>query len=262
MTTASAGRSRCMHRGWSATLALLACMVLTLGTAQVATADAIVAPASAGKTAWPSLSAQQQQALQPLQKDWASLSADRQQKWLEVAARMPIMTDDERERVRERMAEWARMTPAQRGQARLQFQEVRQLPSEDRQARWEAYLALSDRERASLAGQARSVVAQEPTVPTGKPPVAPLGSAKTNTVAPPTQQVTARKTVAPTVVQIRPGATTQLVSRPSSPPAHHQPGLPKIAATANFVDPLTLLPRRGPQAAAMASSSSDSSPQP
>jgi hypothetical protein len=36
----------------------------------------------------------------------------------------------------------------------------------------------------------------------------------------------------------------------AQPPAHQQTGLPKIAATPGFVDPVTLLPRRGPQGAA------------
>ena len=215
-----------------------------------------VAPASAGRVAWASLSAQQKHALQPLQRDWSSLTPDRQQKWLEVAARMPIMTNDERDRVRERMAEWARMTPAQRGQARLQFQEARQWTSEDRQARWEAYLALSDDERTALAGQAkRSGEAASQSGSRANP--APMGQTKKNTVTSPPHQLATPKTVGPTVVQIRPGATTQLVSRTNSPPAHHQPGLPKIAATGNFVDPLTLLPKRGPQAAAMAASADE-----
>ncbi len=169
---------------------------------------------------------------------------------------MPIMTDEERERVRERMAEWARMTPAQRGQARLQFQEARQWTSEDRQARWEAYLALSDDERTALAGQAKRS-GEAASQPSSRMTAAPMGQTKKNTVTAPTHQLATPKTVGPTVVQIRPGATTQLVSRTNSPPAHHQPGLPKIAATGNFVDPLTLLPKRGPQAAAMAASADE-----
>lgn len=213
------------------------------------------AAASPSKITWASLSAAERQALQPLQKDWHTLTADRQKKWLEVAARMPIMSDEERGRVRERMAEWARMTPAQRAQARLQFQEFRQWPSEDRQARWEAYLALSDTERAQLAGQAQRGGAAKNTAVTEREPHSARSEPKTNLINTPSQVVSTKKSVAPTVVQIKPGATTQLISRTVSPPPHHQPGLPKIAATANFVDPQTLLPKRGPQAAAMAVSS-------
>ena len=135
--------------------AALACSGLAAGQTKAPTTNNAVAPSSPGQITWASLSGPQKRDLQPLQKDWASLTTDRQQKWLEVAARMPIMTDDERERVRERMFEWARLSPSQRGQARLQFQEVRQWPTEDRQARWEAYLALSDDERTALVGQAQ-----------------------------------------------------------------------------------------------------------
>jgi hypothetical protein len=52
-------------------------------------------------------------------------------------------------------------------------------------------------------------------------------------------------------VQAKPGATTTLMSQRALPPAHHQPGLPKIAATEGFVDHSTLLPQRGPQGAAV-----------
>jgi hypothetical protein len=204
---------------------------------------------------WASLSAAERQALQTLQKDWHTLTADGQKKWLEVAARMPIMSDDERSRVRERMAEWARMTSSQRAQARLQFQEFRQWPSEDRQARWEAYLALSEAERARLAGQAQRSGTAKPAATTERESATLRSEPKTNLINTPSQGTSAKKSVAPTVVQIKPGATTQLISRTVSPPPHHQPGLPKIAATSNFVDPQTLLPKRGPQAAAMAVSS-------
>jgi hypothetical protein len=56
--------------------------------------------------------------------------------------------------------------------------------------------------------------------------------------------------VAPTVVQARPGASTNLVSKQPTPPLQLQTGLPKITATPGFVDSQTLLPRRGPQGAA------------
>ncbi|MFM7848327.1 MAG: DUF3106 domain-containing protein [Rubrivivax sp.] len=244
---------RCIH------LLLLAGMVgpgAVLAQSKPAAPSTPSVPSSAGQWAWATLTLQQRRDLQPLQKEWASLTADRQQKWLEVAARMPMMSDDERERIRERMTEWARLSPAQRGQARLQFQEARQWPSEDRQARWEAYLALSDDERTAWAGQAQRP--HRPTIPEGgKPSVSAPVVQKQNSVVATAQGLSTPKTVAPTVVQIKPGATTLLVSRTNAPPAHHQPGLPKIAATTSFVDPLTLLPRRGPQAAAMAASASE-----
>ena len=241
--------------------AALACSGLATGQTKAPATNHPAAPSSPGQVAWASLSSPQKRDLQPLQKEWASLTADRQQKWLEVAARMPIMTDDERERVRERMFEWARLSPSQRGQARLQFQEVRQWPTEDRQARWEAYLALSDDERTALVGQAQRGSAQA-VAASGRLSASAPDVQKKNTVIAPAQGLTTHKTVGPTVVQIKPGATTQLVSRTNASPAHHQPGMPKVAATAHFVDPLTLLPKRGPQAAAMAGSTGGLTPPP
>ena len=49
-------------------------------------------------------------------------------------------------------------------------------------------------------------------------------------------------------VEVRPGATTTLLNRRATPPAHQHDGQPKIAADANHVDRTTLLPKRGPQA--------------
>ena len=53
--------------------------------------------------------------------------------------------------------------------------------------------------------------------------------------------------------QARPGATTTPMTTRAAPPLHQQAGLPKIAATPTFVNPATLLPKRGPQGAAVRS---------
>ena len=70
----------------------------------------------------------------------------------------------------------------------------------------------------------------------------------------PPVHLAAVKPVAPTLVQAKPGATTSLISAKPAQTLHQQPGLPKIAATAGFVNPNTLLPRRGPQGAAIQAS--------
>lgn len=191
---------------------------------------------------WGVLSPAQKAFLAPLERDWPSIDADRKRKWLEVAVRVQVMPTAERERMQLRMAEWARLSPAQRGQARLQFQEFQQLAPQDRNARWEAYQALPSADREALAARGK------PSASAAAASMPPSG--KRNVVSPTAATPPARP-VTPTVVQAKPGATTSLVSKQGSPPAHHQPGMPKIAATRGFVDPATLLPRRGPQGAAV-----------
>jgi len=208
-------------------------------------------PAEKGR-AWTNLSANEQQALSPLKRDWAQLDPPRQRKWLEVASRFPAMPAEERSRIQDRMTQWAAMTPAQRSSARLQFQEARQLSPDERQTKWDAYQALPDDKRRELAQRAKSEVKLEAkpavklgTVQPGLAASADVG--KSNLV---NSQTPAARAVAPTVVQAKPGATTTTIAVRPSPPPHHQAGLPKIAATPEFVDPATLLPKRGAQAAA------------
>lgn len=197
---------------------------------------------------WTSLSRAQKSVLAPLQRDWATIDPARKQKWLEVARRFPTMPEAERQRIQERMAEWARMTPSERGRARLQFQETRQLSPEDRQARWEAYRALPEDERQALAQKAKKPPPPKAAASSGSPEGRTAeASPKRNVVTP--QRQAPVKTVAPTLVQAKPGATTSLLTAKNPPPAHQQSGLPKIAATNDFVDPNTLLPQRGPQGA-------------
>jgi hypothetical protein len=182
-----------------------------------------------------------------LQKDWPSLDAQRRQKWLEVASRFGSLPVEEQGRIRERMVEWARMTPAQRAGARLVFQEARRLPADERKARWEAYRALPPEERQALAQRAGPAARVAPALARTETRT-PSAPAKRNLVQ--TNPGQAPKAVTPTVQQARPGATTTPMATRATPPLHQQTGLPKIAATPLFVDPATLLPRRGPQGAA------------
>jgi len=208
-------------------------------------------PSRAEPPAWESLTAAQKQALAPLQRDWPTIDLSRKEKWLEVAARFPAMPADERRLLQDRMAAWARLTPADRARARLQFQETRQLPAEEKQARWQAYQALSEDERQTLAQRARPPARSSSGADGGSRSSAAIdyGTAKNNLVVPiPAPRA---RSVSPSLVNARPGATTTTVTTRAKPPAHHQPGLPKIAATQGFVDQTTLLPQRGPQGAAV-----------
>jgi hypothetical protein len=227
---------------------LLAALLGVAGAVALAQPGHSVADASG--PAWSSLSTQQRQVLAPLERDWTSLDASRRAKWVEVANRFPSMPDAERQRVQERMAAWARMSPAERGRARLNFQEAKQLTPEMRQQRWEAYQALPDERRRELAERAKPTVEAARNAPA---PVAPLTAAQPKAAVTLPRSAASGplvKPVAPTIVQAKPGATTTLMTRPPSPPAHQQPGEPKIAVTPDQVNRTTLLPRRGPQAAA------------
>lgn len=255
-----------MIRTARALLRTLALGLTLAGAAACAQAQTDSAPT------WASLTPAQKQALAPLQREWATIDANRKQKWIEVAGRFPTLPAEERERIRDRMAAWAALSPAERARARQQFQEARQIPAEDRKSRWEAYRALPEEERRQLAAQAKPAQGARPS---GSPAAGAAAgrtagatganrsgvraeresvtaiAAKRNVVTPTTTQ--RPRPVAPTVVQARPGATTMTMAQTPSPPAHHQPGLPKIVATPGFVDPATLLPQRGPQGAAMRS---------
>lgn len=195
-------------------------------------------------TAWASLTPAQRAALQPLQRDWSRIEPARQQKWLEVANRFPSLPADEQQRMQQRMADWSRLTPEERGKARLNYRQTRQLTPEELQARWQAYQALPADQKRRLAERGEA-----PPNPARKPErSAAQSSNKSNIVVSP--RAAPVRTVAPTLVQARPGATTKLLSKPSTPPLHQQHGLPKIAATPGFVDASTLLPQRGAQGAA------------
>lgn len=210
------------------------------------------AAADAGGPDWASLTAQQRAALAPLQRDWAKLDATRRAKWLEVAARFPGMPAEEQQRVQVRMTEWARMTPAERGRARLSFQESKQLTGPQKQQRWEAYQALPPDERKALAARSRPGGEPSHAARVGPAPTDSLAPKRADPVARAAPQAATVKPVAPIILQAKPGATTTLMTKPAAPPAHQQPGQPKIAAQPGQVDRRTLLPQSGPQAAASA----------
>lgn len=213
-------------------------------------------PANEAKPRWQDLSGAQADILKPLEREWPSIDAERKQKWLAIAVKYPAMAPAEQARVQERMADWAKLSPKERGMARQQFQAAKRVAPQDRPAQWEAYQALPVEQRRKLSeqaaapapvnagnGQRRDAAAER----TNGRPVPAL--AKSNIVpnpahsAPPTPITSA-------AVQAQPGATTTSIAKRASPPAHQQPGLPKIAASPGFVDKTTLLPKRGPQGAA------------
>jgi hypothetical protein len=211
---------------------------------------------------WAELNANQKTSLKPLEHDWAGIDADHKLKWMTLAERMPTMPADERTRIQARMTEWAALSPQQRAQVRLNFQEAKQVaPAADRRARWEAYQALPAEQKRQLA--ARAV----PAAPAAASRTANAQRADRNAaqaksnIVPNPAFAAPPKAVGPTVIQARPGATTTLISKVPAPPKHQQTGLPKIAATPEFVDKNTLLPQRGPQGAATRSAAASATVQ-
>lgn len=220
---------------WSAVMAVAA--ALSMGT---------VNAQGLANTQWNELTPAQRQVLQPLQPRWSEIDALRKQKWIDIAARYPKMTPEQQSRTSSRMVEWAAMTPAQRNAARLQFEQVKQVPATERQARWDAYKSLPPEQRDALNKQAadRNPVPVKPAKPVDQAQV------KSNIVD--TSRPTAKPSpVAPATVQAAVGASTRPITQQPIPPRHHQAGMPKIAATPGFVDSATLLPQRGPQGAAV-----------
>ena len=208
---------------------------------------------------WQTLTPAQRQALAPLEREWPSIDPQRKQKWLQIAERYPTLAPEERSRITARMNEWARLTPAERGELRLRYQEAQQVPAPARSAKWEEYQNLPPDAKQQLANRATASAspgkADAVTGAKAVPATRDSTQAKANVV--PNPALAQRpKPVAPTVVQATPGATTRFITRPATPPEHQQSGMPKIAATPEFVNGSTLLPRRGPQAAAVAPVSS------
>ncbi len=247
------------------TLASAACILGLLATlpahAQEPGASKPVPRAAEQGARWSELKPGQQAALKPLESEWSGIDVRSKRKWLELSAGFPKLTSTERARVQERMSEWTRLTPKERGEARMHFQNAKQVPAQDRQARWEAYEALSPEQKQQLA--ARAAPASDPARKGSGPGARNDGKsdkldkgardsapqAKSNIVPNPAF-ASPPKAVAPTVVQARPGATTTLITKRPTPPRHQQTGMPKIAATPEFVNKATLLPQRGPQGAA------------
>lgn len=203
---------------------------------------------------WRDLKPAQQASLKPLEQEWAVIDAPSKQKWLQLAGSFPKMSALEQSRVQARMADWTKLTPLERGKVRLNFREAAQLPSQDRQARWDAYQALSPEQKRQLAARAAPVSAigsesARKSADRGDKPLRDPSQTKSNIVPNPAL-ANRPNAIGPTVVRASPGATTTAISKRPAPPSHQQAGMPKIAATSEFVNKETLLPKRGPQGAA------------
>ncbi|WP_052162776.1 DUF3106 domain-containing protein [Aquabacterium sp. NJ1] len=254
-----------------ATLVVAGMLWLAHGPAQ---ADGLVRKAQADSavevdapTEWHELTPAQKKVLMPLQRHWSSMDDTGRDKWINVADRFDKLSPAEQQRVQERMSQWAKLPPQERGEARLRFQQTRQLTADERQQKWAAYQALPVEDRRDLAHQAKRkakpvFLADNMMGPrearqayANKRNSAQVVSDKKSNVVPNALSATApvQTVVRPTMVKAGAGATTSLVSQRPTPPLHQHTGLTKIAATKGFVDPVTMLPKKGAQSAAMAS---------
>jgi Protein of unknown function (DUF3106) len=206
---------------------------------------------------WTNLTPSQRDVLAPLAAQWPSMEGSSRDKWIELANSYPHLSPAAQARIRSRMIQWAQVPAQQRGEARLRFQSSRQMSPQERQERWAAYQALTPEQRQDLTRQAlrkqKPVVLADKDVGPREPgqlnSKAARSSEKANLV--PGQILPSAKVVSPSIVKAGPGATTSLVSQKAAPPLHQHEGLPKISASTTFVDPQTMLPRKGSQSAAM-----------
>ncbi len=103
---------------------------------------------------WGVMTRSQKLALYPLAERWDYMTESQKRRWLALATTFPGMPENEQQRLRERMTAWASLSAQQRSQARLNFATTRALSPVDIQSEWEAYQALSDARKKSLAANA------------------------------------------------------------------------------------------------------------
>jgi hypothetical protein len=237
-------------RGWRTGLVvcLFGVIALVIGSAACAAKPGGAARPGAHAKAeegvrWQDLKPAQQLALKPLKREWSSLDTTRKRKWLRIASRYAKLSAPEQARLQARMTEWSDLTPQQRGQARLNFQEARELPREDRQARWEAYQALSPERKQELADRAAaSRPGHRGHHSNPRPKRGDKHKHAQGDATPQPRHGTSRRPAAPTMVRADHGATTTPISR--QPALRKNGGQPRLAATPELVNRATLLPKR------------------
>ena len=115
-----------------AALTLIFGLLLAFGAAAQQTQGDIETAAKSARPLWSELSPKQQAVLAPLAAEWDKLDTTRRKKWVAIANRYPRMKPDEQQRLQNRMQDWANLTPAQRRVARENYQQLKQLPRNQR----------------------------------------------------------------------------------------------------------------------------------
>ncbi len=114
----------------------------------------VVRPATEAKPLWTDLTPSQQQSLKPLAANWANIDEQRKRKWLALSKNYAALPAAEQAKLHSRMAEWASLSARQRTEARLNFAETKKLSPGEKNAKWQAYQALSPEEKQKLAAKA------------------------------------------------------------------------------------------------------------
>lgn len=161
--------------------------------------------AQAPSPRWAGLSGAQRQALKPLGPAWNSMGEGQRRKWIALSLNFEKMSAAEQQKLHQRMGDWVKLSARERSQARLNFAETERLVSDDKQAKWEAYQALSEDERRKLAEQAP------------------------------------RRLVPGVAAAVRPIARQRLATMPVAP--ENQSTMPRITTAPHLINPHTLLPQ-------------------
>jgi hypothetical protein len=204
------------------------CLALALLLASgAAAAQEVGSPLRASKP-WSTLTAQQQEVLQPLARRWPDMDTASREKWLALAAKYPTLSNSEQARLRSRVQEWANLSSDARQQAREGFQTAQRKSADERQAKWEAYQQLPADKRQAL--QERGVQRQAEAA----------SHARLKPVSP----------AVPVVAQVQPGVSTVLLSRRQAlvPSPWLSPGVAPLRGSWALVDPVTLMPLPGTRA--------------
>lgn len=187
------------------------------------------------KPTWRDLSARQQRALEPLASSWDELTEPHKRKWLVIVRDYAEMSTADQEILHSRMKEWSKLSNRERAQARLNFADAKQVPADERKAKWEAYQALSDEEKNRLAASASPKVtpgAAATIRPVPAQKLAPVPSAGADGQHAPRILLAPPPAAAPPVATARPPGPA-----PSSAPVAAEAQVPPPAANTPAAEP-------------------------
>jgi len=198
-------------------------------TTSVAQATQPPANPTVAKPLWRDLTTRQQRALEPLAPVWDDLTEPHKRKWLVISRDYAKLPETDQEILHSRMTEWASLSNQQRAQARLNFADVKQVPVDERKAKWEAYQALTDEEKGKLAARATTS-----TTPGAAPTVRPVPAQKLAPIPAigPEGQHTPRIQLAPP-----PAPAPLAAARPLVPSPVPAPAFPPVSAEAQVPSP-------------------------